>query len=79
MSQEVCHAKAQNYPPEFKHEAVELTRMEEVTISQIARDPGISARKIHCRLVIGSTACMPGWLRIKLTENDLPSCIGAQR
>jgi transposase-like protein len=28
--------KRRNYPPEFKHEAVELTRMEEVTISQIA-------------------------------------------
>jgi hypothetical protein len=35
--------------------------MEEVTFSQFARDPGISARKIHCRLVIGSTACMPGY------------------
>jgi len=35
--------KRRNYSPEFKREAVELTRMEGVTISQIARDLGIRA------------------------------------
>jgi len=53
--------------------------MKEATISQIARDPGIRAKKIHCRLVIDSTSSMPGWFRIRLTENDIPCFIGAQR
>ena len=35
--------KRRNYSPEFKHEAVKLTRMVGVTISQIARDLGIRA------------------------------------
>ena len=34
--------KRRNYSPEFKHEAVKLTRMERITISQIARDLGIT-------------------------------------
>jgi len=38
--------KRRNYSPEFKHEAVELTRMEGVTISQIARDLGIRANML---------------------------------
>jgi transposase len=38
--------KRRNYSPEFKREAVELTRMEGVTISQIARDLGIRANML---------------------------------
>ena len=34
-------SKHRSYSPEFENEAVELTRMEGVTISQIARDLGI--------------------------------------
>jgi len=38
--------KRRNYSPEFKREAVELTRMEGVTISQLARDLGIRANML---------------------------------
>jgi len=38
--------KRRNYSPEFKREAVEPTRMEGVTISQIARDLGIRANML---------------------------------
>ena len=38
--------KRRTYSPEFKREAVELTRMEGVTISQIARDLGIRANML---------------------------------
>lgn len=36
-------SKRRKYSPEFKQEAVELTRMDGVTISQIAKDLGIGA------------------------------------
>lgn len=39
-------SKRRNYSPEFKREAVELTRMDGVTISQIAKDLGISANML---------------------------------
>lgn len=44
-------SKRRTYLPEFKQEAVELTRMEGVTISQIARDLGIGANMLSrwCR------------------------------
>ena len=38
--------KRRSYSPEFKREAVELTRMEGVTISQIERDLGIRANML---------------------------------
>jgi len=39
-------SKRRNYSPEFKREAVELTRMDGVTISQIAKDLGIGANML---------------------------------
>jgi transposase len=39
-------AKRRNYSPEYKREAVELTRMEGATVSQIARDLGIRANML---------------------------------
>ena len=39
-------SKRRNYSPEFKQEAVELTRMDGVTISQIARELGIGANML---------------------------------
>lgn len=38
--------KCREYSPEFKREAVELTRMDGVTISQIANDLGIGANML---------------------------------
>lgn len=39
-------SKRKKYSPEFKQEAVELTRMEGVNISQIAKDLGIGANML---------------------------------
>ena len=39
-------SKRRKYSPEFKQEAVELTRMDGVTISQIAKDLGIGANML---------------------------------
>ena len=39
-------SKRRNYSSEFKREAVELTRMDGVTISQIAKDLGIGANML---------------------------------
>ena len=39
-------SKRRKYSPEFKQEAVELTRMDGVTLSQIARDLGIGANML---------------------------------
>ena len=44
-------SKRRKYSPEFKREAVELTRLEGVTINQIAKDLGIGANMLSrwCR------------------------------
>lgn len=38
------------YPPEFLREAVELVRITEKPISQVARDLGISNQTLHNRI-----------------------------
>ena len=39
-------SKRRKYSPEFKREAIELTRMDRVTINQIAKDLGIGANML---------------------------------